>query len=468
MDYLGIESIKNAYAESIIADDKSKARRIIENIYSAPVFYPAEIHGEDQIPVNTVNTCFTDISVDISALTQEISAAATKYNNLLSNVKTRLEAVDEILSAEEDRIRDINMICGNYDEFTRIISYTDSDVQGDVSVINKNIFCAASSSFDEITFSIDSVTGNGYEGNNYVLNPTDFTAFLKDSVSTSNRNNMIDGSEITYYEYSRINSSGQKDSSVPLEVNYDTENVKCTISISSSDTAFSLLNFNCAGKCAITDISYSDNGGITYTPTITKTILLNDPEVKYRNASVFSGTNIICIPATNNVKITFESSESLEDTLAYAKTEATSNDSTSSTITLLPEATRKAIKINEITASTSQFSTATMTISDIITSSAKSIAVFANEFVSGFINSSDELITYILTVNGTEYNVVPLNSNKSGTKIIRYGSNLHNEEYVTTINETIKSASLQITIKAPTSQCTPFLSNLKVCIGDNQ
>ena len=69
-------------------------------------------------------------------------------------------------------------------------------------------------------------------------------------------------------------------------------------------------------------------------------------------------------------------------------------------------------------------------------------------------------------MNGNEYDVVPLNSNKKGIKIIRFGASSLNDSYAKSINETIKSASLKITIDTPDSCTTPFLSNLKVCLGE--
>ena len=81
-------------------------------------------------------------------------------------------------------------------------------------------------------------------------------------------------------------------------------------------------------------------------------------------------------------------------------------------------------------------------------------------------SNNKDFITYKLTVNEKEYDVVPINSNKKGVKVIRFGASPLNNEYEKNISETIKQASLKIEIKACDSgSSTPFLSNLKICLG---
>ena len=198
MEYLGISAIKNAYANKIRNEQKEKAEKIIASSINTPVFSPQYLHGEDQIPVYDVNDFLTDITIDLEAIDQEIASSASRYESLLNNVNQRLSAIDEILSAEEERIMDLNAICGNYANFNRIISYTGKDVEGSVSTVNGKIFTAQATQIDSINFEIANVEGNGYEGNEYVLNKDN--SFLKETSPTSNRDMMIDGKALTAYE----------------------------------------------------------------------------------------------------------------------------------------------------------------------------------------------------------------------------------------------------------------------------
>ena len=464
MDYLGIQAIKNAYVDKIKDTDKNKAEKIIKDSITTPVFINTSVHGEDQISVSDVNSFLTDITVDIEGLEQELSSAADNYKILLSSIKTRLSFVDDILTAEEERIMDMNTICGNYDEFTKVVSYTPQDVNGTAGVINKKIFCAKTENLSNISLTISNVDGNVYEGNNYVTLDNG-TSLLKDSLQTSNRDNMIDGKETTYYEYSRINASGPKDSSEPVDIVHDSEDVQCTISLE-ANAQFSMLSLNCTGKLSVNNVHYALDDGYNYQPAMVKPMKLNDSEIKYNDTSMFAGTNVICFPATKYVKLSLSSSEITDDDICYEKTEAADESSTKKSIVKLSNAFRKRIRINELSIAAGKFSTGTIEINKIITAPVKSIAIFANEFTPGFVASSENLITYKLTVNGNEYDVVPLNSNKKGIKIIRFGASSLNDSYAKSINETIKSASLKITIDTPDSCTTPFLSNLKVCLGE--
>lgn len=464
MDYLGIQAIKNAYANKIIDTDKDKAEKIVKDDIKKPVFINIPIHGEDQIPVSDINAFMTDITIDIEGLEQELSSAADNYKALLSSIKTRLSSVDDILAAEEERIMDMNMICGNYDEFAKVVSYTPQDVNGTAGIINEKIFCAKTENLSNVSFIVSNVDGNGYEGNDYVTLDNGIS-LLKDSLKTSNRDNMIDKKETTYYEYSRINASGPKDSSEPIDIVHDSEDVKCVVSLK-ANTQFSILSFNCTGKLSIDNIHYALDDGYDYQPSMVKPMKLNDNETKYNDTSMFAGTNVVCFPATKYIKLSLSSSEITDDSICYEKTEATSENTTKKSIVKLSNAFRKRIRINELNAIAGKFSTGTIEVNKIITTPVKSIAIFANEFTPGFITSSENLITYKLTVNGNEYDVVPLNSNKKGVKVIRFGASSLNDIYAKSINETIKSASLKITIDTPDSCTTPFLSNLKVCLGE--
>lgn len=130
-------------------------------------------------------------------------------------------------------------------------------------------------------------------------------------------------------------------------------------------------------------------------------------------------------------------------------------------------AKRHVIKINNIKAEGSVYKqTNSFKSRELISTPVKSIALFCNEYVPEHFSDSD-CFKYIFTINGVDHEVVPINSDKNGKKIIRTTDYSSPSEYVIYLNEEIKSAFLSIIIKTPSTNDTPYISNLKILIGGN-
>ena len=104
-----------------------------------------------------------------------------------------------------------------------------------------------------------------------------------------------------------------------------------------------------------------------------------------------------------------------------------------------------------------------MKSAELITASSYSIGFFANVYVPESL-SQDKAVQFILTVNGVDYDVVPMNSHSNGTKIIRFSGGKSNTTYTELINEKITSAYLTIIMNG-TSELTPFVNNIKILTG---
>ena len=92
-----------------------------------------------------------------------------------------------------------------------------------------------------------------------------------------------------------------------------------------------------------------------------------------------------------------------------------------------------------------------------------SVSVFANVYIPEGLNSDS--VEFILTVNGIDYSVVPINDNtSSGTKIVRYSQGNSKTEYTELTNEVITSAYLTIKLKG-TKELSPYVNNIKVLFG---
>jgi hypothetical protein len=103
-----------------------------------------------------------------------------------------------------------------------------------------------------------------------------------------------------------------------------------------------------------------------------------------------------------------------------------------------------------------------METDELITAECFSISVFANVYIpQGLSNSA---VKFILTINGVDYEVVPINSDLNGVKVIRFSGGKSNSAYTKIIDEKIKSAKLTIIFKNQSS-VTPMINNIKVLAG---
>lgn len=127
---------------------------------------------------------------------------------------------------------------------------------------------------------------------------------------------------------------------------------------------------------------------------------------------------------------------------------------------------RHAIKINDINAYKNIYETTnTIKTNNLIKTEARSIAIFCNEYIPPHFTKGI-YIQYFLTINGTSIEIVPVNSDRNGIKIIKTSDYDLNSDYVHYTNQKIKSAYLTIIIKTPNQYESPFISNLKVLVGD--
>ena len=137
---------------------------------------------------------------------------------------------------------------------------------------------------------------------------------------------------------------------------------------------------------------------------------------------------------------------------------------TANTVTRLVETgERNLISINEISADKVVYAeVADYMTKELVSTKTDRIALFANEILTDGVSTLGE-VKYILQVNGRDYEVVPINSNRSGLKLIKqYGAASHN---TLVIGEAISSAKLKIILKASNENVTPYLSNIKVAFG---
>ena len=170
----------------------------------------------------------------------------------------------------------------------------------------------------------------------------------------------------------------------------------------------------------------------------------------------------------DNRKYTDENYIFSAGTIPFSRTKYVKLHVTSNGVSSTSNGTQKhTIKIGKITASFAKYKSTTIQTNNLIGSTANSVALFVNEYVpAGF--TGEQYLQYILTINGKDHEVVPVNSSSDGTKMIKSSKLPIDDAYVTRINDTIRTVKLKIIMKADGSSATPYIANLKLCVGKGE
>ena len=415
-----------------------------------------------------INETFDNIKSDLNNIDNILIETGESIDRLLTNSVNRLAEVKKCIISEKERYQDIQMLCNKYTDFDTIKTLENIKFTGNGEIIN-GVYQAAQTKINKAKLNILSVNGNGYEGNRFVYNNYEYQ---QDTYDTSVRTNMIDDKISTYYEYSRITVQNVQLENVTY-FNKDSEKVQCTMSFQANnpvnylDISTEDLGINIIG------IQYS-NDGIKYKELkLPEKLSINNKLDAYNNYGYVYGQGLISIPLSQFFKITFESDRNKDDVIAYEKTifeneaQVINNDAIPKTVAstcIVDSAKRSVVKINDISAYRATYATKTIfTSGELITAQCYSIGIFANVYIPYGLDANS--VKFMLTVNGIDYEVEPVNSHSNGTKIIRFSGGKSNTSYTQIINEKIKSAILTITM-AGSSTATPFINNIKVLIGD--
>lgn len=467
MAYIGLKTIRDAYIDNLAAHGKmKKAVELSGYGQEEPIFHGYSVHPESEPDVSEINDAFNDIHLDLIALQKEISNSASNYKSLLESAKNRIEKVNTKVLIEEERIKDLNAICGNYNEFKSVVTLKTSDLGGSFLAYDDRTFCC-SGSLKKVGPIVMSVEGNGYEGNAYVRVKD---KYAKDSVNTANRDYMIDNSVATAWEYSRL--TADRDEEVyPPDVNFDVQEARCSIILASNDRFTSLALSSDMTNMIVEDVLTSHDSGASFKSVMRKKdIYINNMDNKYLNDGYAYGSGVISFPSTQWLKLVFRSGGATSDKLAFdwKDTENSTPDNSVVVVKNLLSAKRHVVRINNIELFSGNFSTeSTLVTDELIKNPVKSLAIFANEYIPEQFEKQYYYCQYILTVNGIDYEMVPINSDRNnGYKIIRFSGHSSQDSYAKEIFESIKSAKLTVKMYTEDRAYTPYLSNLKICYGE--
>lgn len=424
-----------------------------KTIDTSNAFLHPEEYGNSKIN-NALENGFKYIE-EIYNTTTEL---ADKVDTLLNRSIERLETVSDIITSEKERLQDISMLCNAKTDYDNAIPLTDYYFTGNFEY-QDGVFSSKTTQSTSTVATVIDVTGNGYEGNKYVLQDK---SYLEDILSTSNRNAIVDNNISTYWEYSRITASNTEEDLL-TDFNTDSSEAKCTITLKFDQLSNELAIKSSIEGLKVVAIRYS-NDNLTYKDLNIMPFSLNNKEDSYKNQDYIYGSNIIAFPDSLYVKITFESKGYLNDTIAFDKVIA-ENDKTSTLTTIVSTAKRHVIRINDIESKRKQYiKESAFKTNELITNKKDiyAISVFANIYLPN--NISEDNVSFILTVNGIDYNIKPVNSYSDGIKIIRFSQGKMPVEYTKYIGEKITSTYLTVVIKSK-NKLTPYVNNIKVLLG---
>ena len=315
MEYVGIESIKRAYRDILQErGDYELAAKIERKDFLDPVFEGFELHPEAEMDRVDFNLMAQKIGIDLFAIDSELASAANNYQNLMDDVLTNLASVDEIIAMEQERIEDINIILGNFKDFSGVVSFKAQDLTGTCSAFDEYTFTVQATTRYNVPLTVDDVSGNGYEGNKYVYNNG---YFEQEALDTSNRNNIVDESSYTYYEYSRVTAE-TPNNSYPADVNYDSQEAECSVVLVSNQLFNTVKIQSDFDTLEVSQISVS-NDGISYIKTMDNPIQVNNSIQRYDSSDYIYGSGVLCFPSSKYAKISFKSHNTTNDNLAFKK-----------------------------------------------------------------------------------------------------------------------------------------------------
>lgn len=436
-------------------DNIKQSLTSVDMKYKKTYIHPEE-YGNEKI-----NQAIKNSYEDIVILDNKTKDLATAVNELLEKTVNRLDVVMDIITSEKERLQDIVMLCNKQTDFENAIILTDDDFEGEYDY-DKGVFSCRASQSHNMTGTIDAIEGNGYIGNKYVWNEKDYQ---EKTLSTKNEFALLDNDVSTYWEYSRVTAASTEEYLIADFHNDDAE-ANCTITFKLNNAVNELLLKSNLNTVKVIGVRYSSDG-VKYNDLDILPFTLNKKDDSYKNQGYIYGSNIISFPSSKYIRVTFQSTGYLNETLAFERTVTKENSDTITTYTtIVPTAKRHVVRLNDVLFKQKKYASSCIIKSkELINSDLNifAISVFANTYIPEGV--SPKSISFVLTVNGNDYEVIPVNSNENGTKVIRFSQGKIPNEYTQYIGEKIQSAFLTIKM-TPQNNLTPYINNLKILLGD--
>ena len=440
--------------------ETEKAAAVNQKSFLEPVFDGVSVHPDTEPSLSEMNLALDDITTDLVALEMELSHAAESYDSLMENAVQRLTVVEEKIAAEEERIRDLNTICGNFNEFETVIQLYPNYWAGTAQVTDSVFHAINSTEETQTGINVINITGNGFIGNGFVYDGENFQSAYIDRSSISN---LTDNNHASRFEYARLSSTDRSMEDFPKEVNFDDSEAECMIEVRCATSICGLRIDSDMSNIEVIGLTYSSDGS-EYTEMLSEPLEINNADMAYRDGSYIYNSGIIAFPYSHYARIRLRSGGTTDDTLAFVSLDTTDAASPEAKIVELPNVKRHVVRLTSIVGITGSYEDAVMETGEILASSASSFAIFANEYVPQYFGN-DTYFRYYANVDGETIEMVPINSNRSGIKLLRYSGAIPSSPYIKRMKSEMSSIHLKVEIKAHSGGGTPYLSNIKACIG---
>ena len=440
-----------------------------DKFYSGFSMHPEE--GKDF----KINNELENIQQDLIQIDNALISAGEHVYALMTNTILRLNNIHENIMLEKERYQDMQMLCNKYNDYDNVRLLDDKDFKGSYTY-NNGDFSAIITKTKNVKLHVVNIAGNGYEGNKYVYKDYIYTNSVLD---TSVRTNLTDDSITSYFEYSRITVSNNEDACL-ADFNKDNKEAQCTITFQAEEPINEIELKTDDTGVIITKVSYSTDG-IEYIDLNIPYISLNNKLDSYGNYGYVYGSGKIMFPEKIQLfRVTLQSTGYKNDVIAYQKslikeeyyydetgidviTEPIPTYEVDEVTTVIKSARRHVIKINEVSAGLYQYNAkGQMKSNELISQEINAVSVFANVYIPQGLN--DDSVQFILTINGIDHEVVPINSHLNGIKVIRFSTGNASSPYTERIGEKIKSVSLTVNFKCK-AKLSPLVNNIKVLFG---
>lgn len=409
-----------------------------------------------------------ELLLDMNVIDAGVRETTSYIDSIIANLDNTAAAIKEIVDNEEERLKDLNILCGIDDEYNMIIPIYASDFGSDenYTVFGSKILGCHADKLESVDYEVASVSGNGYLGDlrsydadqhvfvEYEENDPGIMAAVDDN---SNIEYMTDDNDVSAFAYSRYTTT-DKMQAMDEVINYDDKDVEVNLTLTAKKDFCALKLLSDTPDLRIKSLEIS-NDGISYNKYINYTIDINNNDKNYNEHDYINGSGIICFPMTSYVRIVLVSGSVTADYLWLTEKDEER---------LLENIQQKSLKINNIKLFTGSFTETDITTDDLLEAGAVDAAgIFVNELIPAHFSGS-RYVKYYLIVNGEEYEVEPVNSMRNGVKLVKFNENESSnnaESYAKIISETIKSLKIRITMLPEDAQETPYIGNIKLCLG---
>ena len=445
--------------KSLLEDQKT----VLATDY-VPQYEQLIMHPEDGKNCQ-INNSLSNIKKDMKFIDDFAIEKGGQIRQLMNDTISRLENSQNNINAEVERLQDIRMLCNKYTDFDKVVLLNEPDKLYGKFNYADGVFTNYVESTANVDISVDDIIGNGMPGNEYVCENYKFTS---DTMNTGKSSALVDNSNVSYWEYQRITASSTEDYLIN-DFHEDSEEAKCTISLVAKENINYIKLFTTDENIKVIGLQYSFNGIDYFNATIPE-ITLNTKLDSYSKYGYVYGSCVLSVPNVQYVKVTLQSNGTTNDTLAYArvlfedKDIQTDYNNIIDDIVTVKSAKRHVIKLNGIYGYKHEYDTNSYIQTPNLIKDNKyySAAVFANVYIPEELDVS--CVTFILTVNGIDHKVIPVNNAGNGIKVIRFSYGKSATQYTELIDEAIVSLRLTIKLKGTRYEC-PYVNNLKILLG---